>query len=83
MARTVTIGAMKYDIVADTEKFDRSLSASAAEMRKASKIIKKNETAHEKLGKEMEELNALRRKGAVDAKTYRRELARIEKEVRG
>ena len=71
MAST-TIGALKYDLIADTEQFERSMTATRSELRQASKAFKDGQTPQERYGTQIDRLNNLRRKGLIDAKTYKR-----------
>ena len=74
MASSVTIGALRYDIIADTEQFERTMTASAQEIRQQKKVFRETQTPAEKYGAAIDRLNNLRRKGLIDAKQYRRAL---------
>lgn len=77
MSNTVTIGAMRYDLIADTDKFEKSMTATRQELRQSESAFRKTLTPVEKFEKELEKLNNLRRKGLITAQTYNRA---IEKE---
>ena len=72
----VVIGALRYDIIADTEEFERDMFASRAEIRKAEKAMRDSRTPAQRYVNSIERLNTLRRKGLIDAQTYRRSLDR-------
>lgn len=70
----VRIGALRYDVIADTEKFEKDMFASRTEIQQSKKAFNESRTPAERYGREVEKLNNLRRKGLIDAATYRRAL---------
>lgn len=68
----VSIGSLRYDIVADTQQFKKGIVATKRELTAAKRVIMDTRTPTEKLGIEVEGLNRLFEKGAIDAKTHAR-----------
>ena len=82
----VSIGSLRYDIVADTAQFQKGITASRRELTAAKRVFLDTRTPAENLGIEIEGLNRLLKKGAIDVRTYNRavgELKRKAKEAAG
>lgn len=75
----VRIGALRYDLVADTEKFEKDMFASRSEIQASKKAFNESRTPAERYGREIEKLNNLRRKGLIDAKSYGRSIEKARK----
>lgn len=76
----VRVGSLHYDIVADTEKFEKGIVATRRELRDAKKVFRETRTPAERLGQEIDDLGNLYRKGAIDMDTYRRKLKLLKKD---
>ena len=76
----VSIGALKYQIIADMTQFNRGIAASKMEMRSARKIYNDTRTPAERLGIEIAGLNKLMKKGAIDTKTYNRAMRDLKQQ---
>lgn len=68
----VLIGAMRYDVIADTEKFERDLLATRKELRDAERTMKRTATAQDRYRTSVDRLNRERRQGLIPAANYRR-----------
>ena len=68
----VSIGSLRYDIIADTQKFQTGIVATRRELSAAKRLFLETRTPAESLGVEMDGLGRLFQKGAIDAKTFAR-----------
>jgi len=71
-----TVGELAYIVSADTSKFTKGMVASKAELREAKKVFEATRTPAEKYGAEVQKLDNLHKKGAIDAETHRRAVKR-------
>lgn len=71
MARTVSIGALRYDIVADTSQFSKAMNVTKEETKAAARAMRSGVTPAERYANKIRDLNNLRKKGLIDQKAYR------------
>ena len=79
---TVSIGALRYDIIADTVNFEKGLFRTRKEMRAAEKVFRRNQTAQEKYANSIARTDVMLRKGAITTKAHAREVKRLTREYR-
>lgn len=70
MAQSVSIGALRYDVIADTVQFEKGLTATRKELRQAEKAFRSSLTPAEKYRHQVQRLAEMHRKGLIDSKTY-------------
>ena len=75
----VSIGSLKYDIIADTAQFQNGIVATRRELTAAKNVFRDTRTPAENLGIEIEGLSRLLKKGAIDQETYNRAVADLKK----
>lgn len=73
---------MRYDVVADTSKFDRPMQATRGELNQARRAFEQTRTPAEKYGQEITKIGNLYRKNLIDAATYRRSLDEAKNKYR-
>src|SRR6056297_860313 len=71
----VSIGALRYDIIADTANFQKGIIATRKELSSAKRLFNDTRTPAENLGIEIEGAARLFNKGAIDANTFARSVA--------
>ena len=76
----VSIGALRYDIIADTQKFTSGIVATRRELTAARRLFRETRTPAENLGIEIEGVNRLFKKGAIDTQTYNRSLKALKQQ---
>lgn len=79
----VSIGSLRYDIIADTEQFQKGIIATRRELTAAKRLFKDTRSPIEELGIELEGMGRLLAKGANDPETFARAVAKIGDEVEG
>ncbi len=76
---TIRIGALRWDLIAETESFEKSVTASKKEMRDAKRIAESTLGPTEKVNKRLAELDNLRKKGLI---THQQYIRAVEQETR-
>lgn len=79
----VSIGSLRYDIIADTEQFQKGIVATRREMTAAKRIFNETRSPVENLGIELEGMGRLLAKGANDPETFARAVAKMGAEIEG
>ncbi|HUS38144.1 MAG TPA: tape measure protein [Pirellulales bacterium] len=69
---SVSIGSLRYDIIADTAGFQKGMVGTQREISAAKRVFMETRTPVENLAIEMEGLNRVFRKGGIDQATYSR-----------
>lgn len=77
----VSIGSLRYDIVADTTKFTQGVTATRRELSAAKRLFMDTRTPVEKLDIEIQGLSQLLKKGAIDQQTYNRALKSMKSQA--
>ena len=75
-----TIHSLVYKVSTSADL--KGLLATNAELRTGAKLAQETQTATERYGTSIAGLNALHRKGAIDAETHRRSIDRLNKEMK-
>ena len=78
--QSISIGALRYDIIADTVSFEKGVFKTRKEMRAAEKVFRSTRTPIEKYTDSLARLREMRKKDAITSEMYRRELKRLKKE---
>ena len=68
----VTIGHLRYDIIADTAGFTRGITATRRELSTAKRLFAESRTPAERLGLEIDHLGQLLKKNAITTDVYNR-----------
>lgn len=79
---TVSIGRLRYDIVADTSQFTKGIVATRSELSLAKKMFEQSRTPAESFGIAVSKLDGLLTKGAIDIETHRRAVERLNAEYK-
>lgn len=77
----VSIGALKYSLIAETAQFEKGVVASRKELSAARKVMLDTQTPLEKYQMELEGMRRLLQKGAIDQKTFTRASRALEKQL--
>lgn len=76
MAGSVRIGALRYDVIADTSKFEKPMKATRRELGDAQRAFNATRTPAERYAESLRKLDSMYKKGLIDSATYRRSLAK-------
>ena len=79
---TASIGALRYDIIADTKDFKKGMMLTRKELRAGERMFRKNETAQEKFQRQLRETGQMLAKGSISVATHRREVARLTQQYK-
>ena len=74
----VSIGSLRYDVIADTQQFQTGMAASRRELSAAKKVFLDTRTPVEMLGIEIEGLRRLLKSGALTQDDYNRAVRRLK-----
>ena len=74
----VSIGSLRYDVIADTQQFQTGMAASRRELSAAEKVFLDTRTPVEMLGIEIEGLTRLMKSGALTLDDYNRAVRRLK-----
>ncbi len=77
---TVSIGALRYDIIADTVGFEKGLFRTRKEMRAAEKVFRRSQSAQEKYRNSIKRVDDMLDKNAISIKAHRMEVKRLTRE---
>lgn len=75
----VTIGSLRYDIVADTSKFTQGMVSTRSELAAAKRLFMETRTPAEKLAIAQSGLENAFKKGAISQETYNRSMSLLGK----
>jgi hypothetical protein len=77
---TVSIGALRYDIIADTVGFEKGLFRTRKEMRAAEKVFRRSQSAQEQYKNSIKRVDDMLDKNAISIKAHRMEVKRLTRE---
>lgn len=74
----VSIGALRYDIIADTSEFQKGIIATKKELRDGAKVMRETRTPTKEYGQELDRVRNLLKKGAISVDAYDKKIRKLK-----